>query len=100
MAGFIEDSTACRRLRPKPIARLSPHRTEGARNTVGDRFSRSSRLISPAGIRIAYRSVRRTCQQARIYLADLPRQVRGEVDLMRADILPPESLASMRATCT
>ena len=25
-------------------------------------------------------------QQARIYLADLPRQVRGEVDLMRADM--------------
>ena len=27
-------------------------------------------------------------QQARIYLADLPRHVRGEVDLMRADLLP------------
>jgi hypothetical protein len=36
-------------------------------------------------------------QQARIYLADLPRQVRGEVDLMRSDILPPEGLASMQA---
>jgi hypothetical protein len=35
-------------------------------------------------------------QQARIYLADLPRQVRGEVDLMRSDILPPEGLASMQ----
>jgi len=35
-------------------------------------------------------------QQARIYLADLPRQLRGEVDLMRSDILPPESLASMQ----
>jgi hypothetical protein len=35
-------------------------------------------------------------QQARIYLADLPRQVRGEVDLMRSDILPSEDLASMR----
>ena len=35
-------------------------------------------------------------QQARIYLADLPRQVRGEVDLMRADILPSEDFASMQ----
>jgi hypothetical protein len=35
-------------------------------------------------------------QQARIYLGDLPRQVRGEVDLMRADILPPEGLAAMQ----
>ena len=36
-------------------------------------------------------------QQARIYLAELPRQVRGEVDLMRADILPPDSIASLQA---
>ena len=35
-------------------------------------------------------------QQARIYLAELPRQVRGEVDLMRFDMLPPESVASMQ----
>ena len=34
-------------------------------------------------------------QQARIYLADLPRQVRGEVDLLRADLLPAGQLASM-----
>jgi hypothetical protein len=35
-------------------------------------------------------------QQARIYLADLPRQVRGEVDLMRADVLPSGTVASMQ----
>ena len=35
-------------------------------------------------------------QQARIYLGDLPRQVRGEVELMRSDILPPESVAAMQ----
>ena len=35
-------------------------------------------------------------QQVRIYLADLPRQVRGEVDLMRADVLPAETVASMQ----
>jgi hypothetical protein len=35
-------------------------------------------------------------QQARIYLADLPRQVRGEVDLLRLDLLSPESVASMQ----
>jgi hypothetical protein len=35
-------------------------------------------------------------QQARIYLADLPRQMRGEVDLMRSDFLPREDLATLR----
>ena len=35
-------------------------------------------------------------QQARIYLAELPRQVRGEVDLMRLDMLSSESVASMQ----
>ena len=35
-------------------------------------------------------------QQARIYLADLPRQLRGELDLMRSDMLPAESVASMQ----
>ena len=29
-------------------------------------------------------------QQARIYLADLPRQVQAEVELLRSDVLPPE----------
>jgi len=36
-------------------------------------------------------------QQARIYMGDLPRQVRGEVELMRSDILPPESVAAMQS---
>jgi hypothetical protein len=35
-------------------------------------------------------------QQARIYLADLPRQVRGELELIRSDILPAEDVASMQ----
>src|SRR5215510_10146043 len=35
-------------------------------------------------------------QQARIYAADLPRQVRGEVDLLRSDMLPPELLSSVQ----
>ena len=35
-------------------------------------------------------------QQARIYLADMPRQVRGELDLLRSDLLPFEDLASMQ----
>ena len=34
--------------------------------------------------------------QMRIYLADLPRQVRGEVDLMRADIMSSADLATMQ----
>ena len=33
-------------------------------------------------------------QQARIYLADLPKQVRGELDLLRADAFPTETLAT------
>ena len=36
-------------------------------------------------------------QQARIYLADLPKQVRGEVDLLRSDVLPAETVGSMQA---
>ncbi len=35
-------------------------------------------------------------QQVRIYLADLPRQVRGELELIRSDILPAEDVASMQ----
>ena len=35
-------------------------------------------------------------QQARIYLADLPRQLRGEADLMRFDTLSSESVTSMQ----
>ena len=35
-------------------------------------------------------------QQARIYLADLPRQLRGELDLVRADILPAEGVVAMQ----
>ncbi len=34
-------------------------------------------------------------QQARIYLADLPRQVRGELDLMRSDMLPDDAMTSI-----
>ena len=35
-------------------------------------------------------------QQLRIYLADLPRQVRGEVDLMRSDLLASDVMESMQ----
>jgi hypothetical protein len=35
-------------------------------------------------------------QQARIYVADLPRQVRGEADLMLSDVLPSGTVASMQ----
>jgi len=34
--------------------------------------------------------------QARIYLADLPRQIRGEIDLLRTDLLPPEFVSSIQ----
>ena len=35
-------------------------------------------------------------QQARIYLADLPRQIRGELDLMRYDILTAEDVSALQ----
>ena len=35
-------------------------------------------------------------QQLRVYLADLPRQVHGEADLMRSDILSSQGVASMQ----
>jgi hypothetical protein len=35
-------------------------------------------------------------QQARIYLADLPRQVQAELELLRSDILPAEIVASIQ----
>jgi len=34
-------------------------------------------------------------QQMRIYLADLPKQVRGEVDLLRSDTLPPSAVEAV-----
>jgi len=36
-------------------------------------------------------------QQLRIYFAELPRQVRGEVDLMRTDLLAADDVATMQA---
>jgi hypothetical protein len=41
-------------------------------------------------------SVSGLSHQARIYMADLPRQIRGEIDLLRADVLPPELLSSVQ----
>jgi len=35
-------------------------------------------------------------QQARIYLAELPRQIRGELDLMRYDILTAEDVSALQ----
>jgi hypothetical protein len=37
--------------------------------------------------------------QARIDMADLPRHVRGEIDLLREDLLPPELLSSTQSEC-
>jgi hypothetical protein len=36
-------------------------------------------------------------QQGRIYLAELPRQVQGELDLLRSEVLPPERLDSLQS---
>jgi len=69
-------------VRESPIARFAEQSRAG-----GDMFQ-SVGTIEELAVSLS--------QQARIYLADLPRQVRGEVDLMRFDILPPEGLASMQ----
>jgi hypothetical protein len=69
-------------VRESPIARFAEQSRAG-----GDTFQ-SVATIEELGVSLS--------QQARIYMADLPRQVRGELDLMRSDMLPAESVASMQ----
>ena len=69
-------------VRESPIARFAEQSRAG-----GDRFQ-SVATIEELAVSLS--------QQARIYMADLPRQVRGELDLMRSDMLPAESVASMQ----
>ena len=69
-------------VRESPIARFAEQSRAG-----GDTFQ-SVGTMEELAVNLS--------RQARIYLADLPRQIRGEIDLMRADILPAESLASMQ----
>jgi hypothetical protein len=69
-------------VRESPIARFSEQSRTG-----GDTFQ-SVGTMEEVAVSLS--------RQARIYLADLPRQVRGEIDLVRVDMLPDESLASMQ----
>jgi hypothetical protein len=69
-------------VRESPIARLAEQSRTG-----GDMFQ-SVGTMEELAVSLS--------QQARIYLADLPRQVRGEVDLMRADMLTSEDMASLQ----
>ena len=69
-------------VRESPIARFAEQSRAG-----GDTFQ-SVGTIEELAVNLS--------RQARIYLADLPRQIRGEIDLMRSDVLPAESLASMQ----
>jgi hypothetical protein len=69
-------------VRESPIARFAEQSRAG-----GDTFQ-SVATIEELAVSLS--------QQARIYMADLPRQVRGELDLMRSDMLPAESVASMQ----
>jgi hypothetical protein len=69
-------------VRESPIARFAEQSRAG-----GDTFQ-SVATMEELAVSLS--------QQARIYMADLPRQVRGELDLMRSDMLPAESVASMQ----
>jgi len=69
-------------VRESPIARFTEQSRAG-----GDTFQ-SVATIEEVAVSLS--------QQARIYMADLTRQVRGELDLMRSDILPAETVASMQ----
>ena len=69
-------------VRDSPIARFAEQSRES-----GDTFQ-SVGTMEELAISLA--------QQARIYLADLPRQVRGEVDLIRVDLLSSEPVASLQ----
>jgi hypothetical protein len=69
-------------VRDSPVARFAEHvRTLGG-------VSQSVGTVEELAIAVS--------QQARIYLADLPRLLRGEVDLMRLDMLASQDLASMQ----
>ena len=69
-------------VRESPIARFAEQSRAG-----GDTFQ-SVGTIEELAVSLS--------QQARIYLADLPRQLRAELDLMRSDMLPAESVTSMQ----
>jgi len=69
-------------VRESPIARFAEQARAG-----GDTFQ-SVATIEELAVSLS--------QQARIYMADLPRQVRGELDLIRSDMLPADSVASMQ----
>lgn len=69
-------------VRESPIARLADQVVEG-----GD-------VLQSVGT--IEEMVSSLSQQARVYMADLPRQVRGEIDLLRSDVLPPERVSSMQ----
>ena len=75
-------------LRDITFVRESPMRA--SRNNRGRPATRCSR----SGPWRIWRSASRS--RLRIYFADLPRQARGELDLMRADVLPDGSVASMQ----
>ena len=69
-------------VRQSPIARFAEQSRAG-----GDTFQ-SVATMEELAVSLS--------QQARIYMADLPRQVRGELDLIRSDMLPAERVASMQ----
>lgn len=70
-----------------------------ARESTIARFSEQSRDLGdlPQSVGTIEELAIMLSQQMRIYLADLPRQVQGEVDLLRHDVLSSESVASLQS---
>ena len=71
-------------VRDSPVARFAEQSRE-----LGD-LSESVGTMEELAISLS--------QQLRIYLADMPRQVQGEVELMRSDMLASQELGACRAT--
>jgi hypothetical protein len=69
-------------VRESPVARFAEQSRE-----LGD-VSQSVGTMEELAISLS--------QQARIYMADMPRQMRGEADLMRIDMLASQDLASIQ----
>jgi hypothetical protein len=69
-----------------------------ARESTIARFSEQSRDLGdlPQSVGTIEELAIMLSQQMRIYLADLPRQVQGEVDLLRNDLLTSENLVSLQ----
>jgi hypothetical protein len=86
---FVDPWLADHALRDVTFVRESPIARFAEQSRASGRLSQSVGTMEEMVFTLS--------QQARIYLADLPRQVRGEVDLMRSDIVSSPEMASVQA---